>query len=185
MDIQDKTIVALSGTRPINEVERPFLAEYAPDAITEYEAISLGLEKVFSLEGSKFSEEHNKNENINLEWALKEYDEKYKGNRIISLAAPSTDPARRANSQDTFMFFLEKFNIKKGDRLLLVTSCIYVPFQLLRFMDLAIEKEFYVDCIGVKNDDKRGTAFSQTTNYCQETKAAINAIKALSDKWNV
>ncbi len=185
MDIQSKTIVALSGTRPINEVERPFLEEYAPDAATEYEAISQGMEKVFTLTEGKYSEEHSRNENINLEWALREYDEKYNGSKIISLAAPSTDPARRANSQDTFMFFLEKFNITKGDRLLLVTSCIYVPFQLLRFMDLAIEKEFYVDCIGIKNDDKKGTAFSQTTNYCQETKAAINAIKSLADKWDI
>ena len=50
-------------------------------------------------------------------------------------------------------------------------------------MDLAIEKGFYVDCVGMPNDNKKGTAFSQITNYCQETKAAINAIKSLSDKW--
>ena len=65
----------------------------------------------------------------------------------------------------------------------MVTSCIYVPFQLLRFMDLAIEKGFYVDCVGMLNDDKKGTAFSHISNYCQETKAAINAIKTLADKW--
>lgn len=183
MNICDKTIVALSGTRPINDVERPFLEEYAPMALTEFEAMSKGLEKVFSLHEEDFSEEYNSNNNINLEWALRSYNERYCGNRVMSLAAPSSDPNRRANSRDTFEFFLDKFHLTEGMKLLLVTSCIYVPFQLLRFMDLAIDRGFYVDCVGMPNDDKKGTAFSQISNYCQETKATINAIKSLSDKW--
>ena len=178
-----KNIVALSGTRPINDVERPFLAQYAPDADTEYDAMSRGLEKIFLLDKNNYTQSHHRSENINLEWAVKKYGETYSGNTVYSLAAPSTDPSRRANSRDTFTFFLKKFDIKKGDRLLLVTSCIYVPFQLLRFMDLAIEKGFYVDCIGMPNDNNAGTAFSHLTNYLQETKAAINGIKALSDLW--
>ena len=64
-----------------------------------------------------------------------------------------------------------------------MTSCIYVPFQILRFMDLAIEKGFYVDCVGMPNDDRQGTSFSRITNYCQETKAAINAVKSIADLW--
>ena len=182
-EIKGKTVIALSGTRPINEVERPFLEDYAPDAATEFDAISSGMEKAFSLKDTQFREEYHKDENINLEWALRTYEEKYAENTLISLAAPSSDPIRRANSRDTFEFFLEKFHVSKGDRVLLVTSCIYVPFQLLRFMDLAIEKGFYVDCVGMLNDDKKGTAFSHISNYCQETKAAINAIKTLADKW--
>ena len=181
--IQGKTVIALSGTRPINEVERPFMESFAPNAVTEFDAISKGLEKAFSLSENKINEEYCKNDNINLEWAQRTYIEKYHDNAIISLAAPSSDPDRRANSRDTFEFFLNKFHITNGDRVLLVTSCIYVPFQLLRFMDLAIEKGFYVDCVGMPNDDRKGTAFNYISNYCQETKATINAIKALSDKW--
>lgn len=181
--IEGKQIVALSGTRPINEVEKPFIAEYAPEALTEFDAISAGVEKVFDLKKGDFEEEYHKESNINMEWAKRAYNEKYMNNTIVSIAAPSSDPARRANSRDTFEFFLDEFNISKGDRLLLVTSCIYVPFQLLKFMDLAIEKGFYVDCVGMPNDDKKGTAFSQISNYCQETRATINAIKFLADKW--
>ncbi len=182
MNIRDRTIVALSGTRPINDVERPYIDEYAPAASTEFEAMSKGLEKVFSLR-EDFTEEYSRNSNINLEWALRSYHKLYSGNKVMSLAAPSSDPNRRANSRDTFEFFLEKFRVSEGMSLLLVTSCIYVPFQLLRFMDLAIDRGFYVDCVGMPNDDKKGTAFSQISNYCQETKATINAIKSLSDKW--
>ncbi len=181
MNIQNKKIVALSGTRPINEMERPFIDQYAPDALTEFEAISQGMEKLFSVQ--KYHEDYHHDENINLEWALRTYDDTYLGNTIQSLAAPSSDPGRRANSRDTFLFFLDHFNIAPGTRLLLVTSCIYVPFQILRFMDLAIERGFYVDCIGMPNDHTKGTSFSQITNYCQETKAAINGIKAIADQW--
>ena len=183
MDIHGRRVVALSGTRPINDVERPFLEEYAPGAVTEFEAISKGMEKVFSLRPDCYDEELHKDSNINLEWARRTYEDRYNDNIIMSMAAPSSDPDRRANSRDTFVYFLDRFQVTNGTRLLLVTSCIYVPFQLLRFMDLAIERGFYVDCIGMANDDKKGTAFSQITNYCQETKAAINAIKSLSDKW--
>ena len=183
MNIQSCDIVALSGTRPITDVERSSVDTYAPSAITEFEAISQGMEKVFGLNSKRYKEEHYRNENINLEWAQRTYDEKYHNNKIISLAAPSSDPNRRANSRDTFLYFLEKFNVKKGDKLLLVTSTIYVPFQLLRFMDLAIENGFYVDCVGIPIGNKNGDNISRITNYCQETKAVINAIKSISDKW--
>ena len=182
LELQGVSVIALSGTRPINEVERPFLAEYAPNAVTEYDAISSGMERVFSLRSDQYNEEEHRDSNINLSWAKRTYVDRYRDNTIISLAAPSSDPGRRANSRDTFEFYLDRFKIHQGAKLLLVTSCIYVPFQLLRFMDLAIEKGFYVDCVGI-NNNKKGFAFSNIANYCQETKASINAIKALSDQW--
>jgi len=182
LGIQDGTIVALSGTRPINEIELSFLQEFAPDAKTEFDAISTGMEKCFNLT-SGYTEEKGSDENINLCFAIRKYKDTYQGNTVLSLAAPSSDPTRRANSRDTFCYFLDNFNIKEGDRLLLVTTCIYVPFQLLRFMDLALDRGFYCDCIGMPNDHKGGTSFSQFTNYCQETKATINGLEALAEKY--
>lgn len=173
-----KTIVALSGKRPINEVELEFLQEFAPNATTEFDAISTGMEKCFSLK-PEFDEYSHVTQNPNLSWTRRKYLETYAGNAVFSLAAPSSDEIRRANSRDTFCFFLEQFDIKEGDKLLLVTSCLYVPFQLLRFMDLAIDHGFYVDCIGMPNDNSKGTSFSLVTGYCQETKAAINAVHSV------
>ena len=182
LGIRDSSIVALSGTRPINEIELSYLQEFAPEAKTEYEAISTGMEKCFNLT-SGYTEEKGSDENINLCFAVRKYNDTYQDNTVFSLAAPSSDPARRANSRDTFCYFLDNFNIKEGDRLLLVTTCIYVPFQLLRFMDLALDRGFYCDCIGMPNDHKGGTSFSQFTNYCQETKATINGLEALAEKY--
>ena len=77
-------------------------------------------------------------------------------------------------------FFLEKFNITEGNKILLVTSGIYAPFQLLKFMPIALEKNIYVDCVGL-NNKRPGSAFNKPANYCQEIKATINAIKMLTD----
>ena len=176
-NLKNKYIVALSGARPISEIERPFVDEYATDAKTEYEAINAGLERAFNLK--YYKEDKIDNDNINLCSAVRAYCDSYEGNRVFSLAAPSTEPeVRRANSYDTFNYFLERFRVEKGSKLLLVTSCIYVPFQLLKFVDLAIEGNFEVDCIGstVINTAK----FCKPSNYLQEVKATLDAIFVLS-----
>ena len=103
--------------------------------------------------------------------------------RMISvLSAPSSDPDRRANSMDTFEFFLKRYEQKEGAKLLLVTSAIYVPFQLMKFTDLALEKGLYVDCIGNRSYDHSPTVLN-TASYLQELKATINAINVLAEKF--
>ena len=134
--------------------------------------------KAFGVAENEFEEKDYEDDNINLSWSVRRFLERPNGVDLFSLAAPSSDPSRRANSVDTFEFFLKHFDIQKGQHLLLVTSSIYVPFQLLRFIPLAIEKGFYVDCVGC-DPTLPSTAFSQPSNYLQETKAAINAMYAL------
>ncbi len=184
-----KRVVALTGFRPLAEIEYPYL-DYAPGAIYEFDAMNAALTIAFSLEEDQYREERGEEENINLQWANREYLKSYKGVRINSLSAPSKDPERRANSLDTFLFFLEKFAVPEKSRLLLVTSCIYVPYQLMKFIPLAIEKNLYVDCIGVKpavvmKEDKivflNNLALSKASNYLQEIKGSVNAIASLAD----
>ena len=73
--------------------------------------------------------------------------------------------------------FLDHFNIADGKKLLLVTSCIYVPFQYLKFMGLAINGGFDVDCIG--SDVVDSGSLSKPSNYLQEIKGTIDAIYGL------
>ena len=69
---------------------------------------------------------------------------------------------------------LKHFEIGAGSRLLLVTSTIYVPFQHLKFMKMAIAGGFEVDCIGT---DISGAAPPVgPASYLQEVKAAVDAI---------
>lgn len=174
------SIVALSGKRPINEVELPYISEYAPNALNEFDAINKGLEKAFDLSQDEYCETDYITKNLNLQWSRRKYSEKYFGHEIYSLAAPSSDPSRRANSLDTFEYFMRIFDVRPGQRLLLVTSCIYVPFQLLKFIPISIEKNIVVDCVGVSAKQK-GTQFSKASNYLQEIKAAVNAIYHLAE----
>ena len=176
-----KTIAALSGTRPLNEIERPYTDDYAPYAETEFDAMCAGLEKAFGL--SKFNEEKRMHDNINLNSAVRKYSGRYMDSEVYSLAAPSSDPEnRRANSYDTFKYLLKHFDIQAGDRLLMVTSCIYVPFQTLKFMDLAIEGGFEVDCIGSDSVDTGNV--SKVSNFLQEIKGTIDAIYTLSRQYD-
>lgn len=173
------SVVALSGKRPINEIEIPYLADYAPNAATEYDAVNGAIEKAFKLVGYDYNEENFITENVNLQWSKRKYFDGYQGHPIYSLAAPSTEAKRRANSLDTFKFFMEQFDIREGQRLLLVTSNIYVPFQLLKFIPLCLEKNIVVDCVG-STILKSNYQFSNS-NYLQEIKATVNAIKVLVD----
>ena len=178
----DKKVLALSGTRPISENERPYMVDYAQTAGTEYDAICSGLEIAFEV--NQYEEEKINDENINSCSAIRKYNDFYKNCEIYSVAAPSSDPQkRRANSADTFRFFVEKFDVHEGDRLLLVTSCIYVPFQSLKFMDLAMDNGYEVDCVG--SDIIDNFTLSKTSNYLQEIKGTIDAMYSLVTKYSM
>ena len=176
----DIPVIALTGMRPISDAERSCIDLYAPDAVTEYDAICAGMTRAFHLENEPFLEETHSDENVNLSWAVRHYNNTSR--TIDILSAPSSDPARRANSMDTFEFFLGKYSLKRGSKILLVTSCIYVPFQLMKFTDLALSKGFYVDCIGNK-DYSNASSYLNTASFLQELKAAVNAIYSLSVKY--
>ena len=172
--------VALSGMRPIAQEEKSSVSSYAPYAETEFDAINAGLETALSL-SPLYTETIESNPNINLCSRIRRYKETYKGCPVFSLAAPSSSPQRRANSRDTFEFFLDSFQINPQDSLLLVTSQIYVPYQLLKFVDLAIDKGFDVDCVGYSNQEQTG--FQKSSNYLQEIKATVNSIYYLYNKY--
>ena len=173
-------IVALSGMRPINEKERSSIDTYAPEAVTEYDAINAGLEAVFSL-GKEFWEDRSDHTNPNLNSCVRNYEKTYRGISISSMAAPSRCPDRRADSRDTFEYFLSRYNIDTTSSVLLVTSQIYVPYQLLKFADLAIEGGFNVECIGTQMNNS--ALRTNASNYLQEIKAAVNAIYSLFQKY--
>lgn len=174
------SIVALSGMRVINDKERTAINTYAPEAKTEFDAICKGLEIAFKLNGNYKQNGHN-DENINLCSLIRKYDFNKKNIDITSLAAPSSDILRRANSRDTFKYFLKHYNVKKNDNILLVTSQIYVPYQLLNFIDLAIEGGFNVDCVGYSMREKEMLA--KPSNFLQEVKGAVNAINIFLKKY--
>lgn len=167
-----KYIIALAGLRKLNEVEMPFVEKYAPGSSTEFEAISRALEVIFELDKTNVIDNIHEDLNDNLSWIKRKYINNEK-TEFYSLAAPSTDGSRRANSFDTFEFFLSNFDVKKEEYILAVTSSIYVPFQTIKFLQLAIERNINIEFTG-----GAAGAFNKASNYCQEIKAAFDAMNS-------
>lgn len=167
----NKIIVALSGNRAISSSEKLYINTYAPIAKSEYDAINMGLENTFNIK--KYSEIKVDNANSNLIAYNRTYLEEYKECKIYSLAAPSENATKRANSLDTFNYFMKTFHIEPYAKLLLVTSSIYVPYQLMKFIPIAMQYNIEVDIIG---SDVIGGVPQRAVNYLQEIKSTINAI---------
>ena len=81
---------------------------------------------------------------------------------------------RRANTLDTFIYFLDQFRPDEGSKIILTTNSIYVPFQLMKLVDVALEKDLMLDCVGVRA--KEHVPPGKHSMYLQEIKATVDAI---------
>ncbi|GGM06643.1 hypothetical protein [Micromonospora yangpuensis] len=106
------------------------------------------------------------------------------GTRIRVLAAPSSDPGRRANTADTCTFWAESVGrLGPGQRVLLVTTEHFVPFQhadAIRVLGIpygcAVET-IGVDPAGMMNG-RPGPALT-AAHYLQEVRSAIRSMRLL------
>lgn len=175
LNLSNINVVALSTLRPISDIERDSM--YTSDIVYEYDALSRGLEVSFNI--NRYNEIVGENDNINLKSYIRKYIDKYKDNNIYSISSPSSNPSYRANTRDTFDFFLDKFEIKKNTNLLLVTSQIYSNYQFLKFADLALEYDLNLECCGYSMDKSN----MSINNYLQEIKSTVDAISNLYNKY--
>lgn len=181
--ITAKAAILLSGMRPISETERPATDTYAPNATTEYDLINAGGEQSFELPAN-YREEIYHNENPNKSWAVRAYDTPADILPLFSVSGPSSVPEkRRANSADTYKFFIEKFNVKSGQKLLLVTSQIYVPYQQIEALrTLAIPNSLYIETVGFPVEwSGQLQGMMEPANYLQEIRSTIQAINRYLD----
>jgi hypothetical protein len=106
------------------------------------------------------------------------------GPAVTVLAAPSSDRRlRRAHTADTQNFWARHATLSKGDRVLVVTAPIYVPFQHCdAIRTLALPYGCTVDTVGV---DPRAVVDSLPEpvltpgRYLQEIRSAIRAMRHL------
>ena len=173
--LSGKTVVALSAFRPLSVIEIPYISQYAPDAKTEYEALQMAMRETFNID--VLNEKITKRENDNLTSACCTFSDDQRENKFYLFAAPSSAPnERRANTLDTYHFCFDMMDIPKGSSILIVTSDIYVQFQLARFLPLAIEKEVYAYFLGTQSIVGENNAPAPAKTYLQEIKATIDAI---------
>jgi len=177
-EIKTEAAVLLSGMRPVSESERIVTNTYAANAVTEYDLINSGAEQSFGLP-KNYREEVYHNENPHKSWAVRTYDSLNGTIPLFSISGPSSQPEkRRANSADTYKFFLKKFHVEPGQKLLLVTSQIYVPYQQLEAIrTLALPNRLYIETVGfpVKWSGQL-QGMMESANYLQEIRSTIQAI---------
>lgn len=181
--IKAKAVVLLSGMRPISDSERIATDTYAPHANTEYELINAGAEQTFNL-SKNYKEEIYQNENPNKGWAVRTYDIISGMIPVYSVSGPSSEPEkRRANSADTYKFFLDRYNVHKGQKLLLVTSQIYVPYQQLEALrTLALPRGLYIETVGFPVEwASKMQGMMEPANYLQEIRSTIQAVNRYLD----
>jgi hypothetical protein len=181
--IKAKEIVGLTGMRPVAETERSATDTYAPEASTEFDLMCAAAQKIFSM--SAIGQLEKKlSDNLNNAWAVMQYAEEIP---ITVLAAPSSEPTkRRANTADTFSFWMKQKNKiqnqeTQNKRLLLVTSQIYVPYQQLEAVRiLGLPHGYSIETVGFPREWSANLQGAQTAvNYLQEIRSALLSMEKI------
>jgi hypothetical protein len=100
---------------------------------------------------------------------------------VEALIVPASEPGRRVSTADQLRYWADRNGIGREDRVLLLTTQIYVPFQQLSGLQvLGIERGCAVRCCGVdaENSFLPGLSFSGRS-YLQEIRSALLAASRL------
>ncbi len=184
-EVTASSLTALGGHRPFvgNEFEHA-AANGLPDLSEEYEALDVGTRRAFHL-GEPESVVGESSEEVGGTWGIRSY--RTDGGLAVHVAAaPSSEPAtRRADTPDSYAFFAERIaHLQPGQRLLMITTPIYVPPQHLAAVRmLAIPYGVEVDTVGtVRSDLRPGDPLPYSaTQYLLEVRATIRALRRLAE----
>jgi len=178
------TVTGIGAFRPLKGDE-PDLAVAAglPEVDTEFAAMVAGMSDAFGVGAPDETAGETVEDNPNLSWEVAVHHV-VGGPTIRVVAAPTTDPTRRANTPDSYQYLADELvHIKPGDRVLAVTSAIYVPFQgadAIRMLGLPYRA--VVDCGGLDVPVAREPELVQLftpANYLQEVRSAFLALRNL------
>jgi hypothetical protein len=186
--IEVGSVTALGGYRELQGDELGVVESVTGDRISgvgvadEFEAMDAGIRFAFEL-SSPSAERGEESDLVGASWRVREYDAKDRMPLHI-VAAPSAEPGgRRTNTPDSIEWFAtELAELQPGQRVLVITSDIYVPYQhadALRVMGLPCEVE--VDTVGIQpgDVDPRLNQVFAPHAYLQETRSTILAFNKL------
>jgi hypothetical protein len=177
-------VILLGTERPISESEREATDSYAKNAKTEFDLVDAGAKSSFNLK--TINKINNENEsNINLGYRIYGYKDVDKNLPVIAISAPSKEPnTRRANTADTYDFFLSQYNIPPKSSFLVITSQIYVPYQELEALrTVSIPYDINIETIGFINDDNLKDF--NAAKYLQEIRSTIQSIARFIEKYTI
>lgn len=100
--------------------------------------------------------------------------------RVSLVVARALEPGRRANTADGYRYWAGEIgHVKPGQRILAVTTCIYVPYQhATALQHLALPFGCSLDTVGIDFsviDDSASSQRFRGAHYLQETRSALRA----------
>ncbi|PZF92980.1 hypothetical protein C1I99_21165 [Micromonospora deserti] len=176
-------VAALGSFRPLSEQERRVLADAGVEpGETEVAALDAAVRRAFGVTGPPEEDGHDAG-HPHHSWSSRTY--RPAGTPPVRvLAAPSSEPGRRAHTADTQRFWAGRVRLSPGDPVLLVTAPIYVPFQHCDALrTLALPYRCGIETVGVDPALPALAALPEPAptpgRYLQEIRSAIRAMRAL------
>lgn len=178
-----RTITAVGGFRQLGGDE-PKLAKLAgiSKVTDEMDCLEAGLRLAFSI-GQELNPESHTGSDPHENWTVRRF---HSDPPCLLIAAPSSEPSkRRANTADTYEWWANNVvSLTEEDRVLLVTSQIYVPFQHADAVRiLGLKYSCGIDTVGVPPDLTAGLPPQEFSprHYLQELRSTIRAFHSLLD----
>ncbi|HEY5286603.1 MAG TPA: hypothetical protein VIJ50_05820 [Solirubrobacteraceae bacterium] len=183
--VRAAAVTALGGFRAIAGDELGMLESITGESVDdEFHAMDAGVRNAFHT--TALIEDRGEDSDVlGASWRVR----KYATDSALSVevvAAPSREPGtRRANTPDTYAWFAtELAKLEPGQRVLVVTTAIYVPYQHAKALQmLALPYGVEVDTIGVDDPGSLHPGLRQESkphNYLQEIRSTISALRALN-----
>jgi hypothetical protein len=183
-------IVAISAYRDLarNDAD-PSADEYKllesfglPQRDYEWQVMEDGLRRAFDL--PEFAVERESDPSAEGSQRFRVASAAARGQRVSLIVAPALDPGRRANTADGYRYWADQVqHVKPGERVLAVTTCIYVPYQhAIALQHLALPFGCSVDTVGIDfsaiGDDPNPQRF-RGAHYLLEIRSALLAYRNL------
>ena len=179
--LQVDRVIFLGAFRPFAGDEAEVAAALGVPGSNEVSAMSAGMRDAFGLEGPTMRESGGDPGDF-ASWSMERWERG--GTRFEVIAAPSPDPKRRrANTRDTYRFWIARERPAPGSRALVVTTPIYVPYQgALAVEVLGLEAGLAVDTVGISaasSDLGDLTQQFRPSHHLQELRSAIGGMRSL------
>ena len=183
LDETTRYVDGLACYRPVSPVERK--AETSLCCDTEFGAMAESFVKEFDLNGYGYTEEFKGDRNLNSISCIRNY-EKADGRTYRIFAAPSSEPdKRRADTGDTFRFYMEKCEQTQTEAsILFITNNRYCNRQFLQLAYWMIEGKYpgTIDVVGCYPDESVISAEKYDPyQYLQDLIAIIDWAHRFSD----
>jgi hypothetical protein len=182
--LETTTMAALGSFRPLSTVDendRPAeLTVLGEPAGYEFDAMEIGIRRAFGVE-QPVQRRSSEGAVVPGSWRVHTY--RYEpGRRVDVLAAPAGAGARRATTPDTYAFWAADVGVGAGDRVLVVTTPLYVPFQHSDAVRILRDRGCTVETIGFAGDAldaAPGYVAPTPDKYLQEIRSGIRSMRDL------